>query len=261
MAREDAPRLRRRPRAAGRVGGRARAGPERARPPRRCAASRACSPSAGAAKSTVARKLAAIRTFYRELVERGELEANPADLVSSPKQDSYLPKVLKPAEVAALLERMPGSTPLELRDRAMFELAYSAGLRAEELVNLDVASADPDAEELRVEGKGGRPGSSRSGEPAWRALERLPRPAGGPALACRATARRCSSRRAAGGCPRPTCGGGCGSSAPRGVQAGSRRTRCGTRSPRTCWREAPTCARSRSCSDMRPSARPRPTLG
>ena len=97
----------------------------------------------GAGKSTVARKLAAFRSFYGSLVERGELEANPADLVSSPKRDEYLPKVLKPGEVAGLLEQMPVSAPLELRDRAMFELAYSAGLRAEELVNLDVTSATP----------------------------------------------------------------------------------------------------------------------
>ena len=58
-------------------------------------------------KSTVARKLAAIRTFYRHMVERGELEANPAELVSSPKKDAYLPRVLKPDEVAELLERIP----------------------------------------------------------------------------------------------------------------------------------------------------------
>src|SRR5215210_3690578 len=92
----------------------------------------------GAMKSTVARKLAAIRTFYRQLVERGELAANPAELVSSPKKDSYLPKVLKPEEVAEMLERIPTKTPLDLRDRALLELAYAAGLRAEELVNLDV---------------------------------------------------------------------------------------------------------------------------
>jgi site-specific recombinase XerD len=126
----------------------------------------------GAMKSTVARKLAAIRTFYRQLVERGELEANPAELVSSPKKDSYLPKVLKPAEVAELLERIPGSTPLDLRDRALFELAYAAGLRAEELVNLDVRSLDADAEEVRVEGKGGRTRVVPVGEHAWRALDR-----------------------------------------------------------------------------------------
>ena len=126
----------------------------------------------GAMKSTVARKLAAIRTFYRQLVERGELEANPAELVASPKKDSYLPKVLKPAEVAELLERIPGSTPLDLRDRALLELAYAAGLRAEELVNLDVRSLDADAEEVRVEGKGGRTRVVPVGEHAWKALDR-----------------------------------------------------------------------------------------
>jgi site-specific recombinase XerD len=126
----------------------------------------------GAMKSTVARKLAAIRTFYRHLVERGELQANPAELVSSPKKDAYLPKVLKPDEVAELLERIPGSTPLDLRDRALLELAYAAGLRAEELVNLDLGSLDADAEEVRVEGKGGRTRVVPVGEHAWRALDR-----------------------------------------------------------------------------------------
>jgi site-specific recombinase XerD len=125
----------------------------------------------GAGKSTVARKLAAIRTFYGLRVERGLLTANPADLVSSPKRDSYLPRVLKPGEVASLLEGIPASNPLELRDRAMLELAYAAGLRAEELVNLDIGSADPDAEEVRVEGKGGRTRVVPGGEPAWRALD------------------------------------------------------------------------------------------
>ena len=126
----------------------------------------------GASKSTVARKLAAIRTFYRQLVERGELPANPADLVSSPKKDSYLPKVLKQDEVAELLDRIPAGTPLDLRDRAILELAYAAGLRAEELVNLDVDSLDPDAEEVRVEGKGGRTRVVPVGEHAWQALDR-----------------------------------------------------------------------------------------
>jgi site-specific recombinase XerD len=124
----------------------------------------------GARKTTVARKLAAIRTFYRYLVQRGEIDANPADLVASPKRDSYLPRVLKPAEVAALLERIPGGSPLDLRDRAMFELAYSAGLRAEEIVSVDVDGLDPDSEEVRVEGKGAKTRVVPVGEPAWRAL-------------------------------------------------------------------------------------------
>ena len=126
----------------------------------------------GAARSTVARKLAAVRTFYRQLVEREELEANPADLVARPKKDSYLPRVLKPSEVAALLERIPATSPLELRDRALLELAYAAGLRADELVKLDTGSVDPDAEEVRVEGKGGHTRVVPAGEHAWRALDR-----------------------------------------------------------------------------------------
>jgi site-specific recombinase XerD len=126
----------------------------------------------GAAKSTVARKLAAIRTFYRQLLERREIDSNPADLVSSPKKDAHLPQVLKPAEVVELLEAIPGSTPLDLRDRAMFELAYAAGLRAEELTGLDTTSIDPDAEQVRVEGKGGRTRVVPAGEHAWRALDR-----------------------------------------------------------------------------------------
>jgi integrase/recombinase XerC/integrase/recombinase XerD len=124
----------------------------------------------GASKSTVGRKLAAIRSFYRVMVERGRLEASPADLVSTPKPDSYLPSVLKPAETSDLLGSMPTSTPLQVRDRAIFELAYSAGLRAQELVSLDLESLDSDAEELRVEGKGGRTRVIPAGEPAWRAL-------------------------------------------------------------------------------------------
>jgi site-specific recombinase XerD len=125
----------------------------------------------GCSKTTVARKLAAIRTFYRSLMERREIEANPADLVATPKRDSYLPRVLKPGEVADLLQRIPASTPLELRDRAMFELAYAAGLRAEEIVNLDLTDLDADGEELRVNGKGGKTRIVPAGEHAWRAIE------------------------------------------------------------------------------------------
>jgi len=136
----------------------------------------------GASRSTVARKLAAVRTFYRALLERGEIESSPADLVASPKPDSYLPTVLKSAEASDLLGGMPASTPLELRDRAIFELAYSAGLRAEELVGVDVTDLDPDGEELRVHGKGGRTRIVPAGEPAWRALEAYTE-RGRPALA------------------------------------------------------------------------------
>ena len=126
----------------------------------------------GASRSTIGRKLAAFRAFYRHLVERGTLEANPGDLVASPRRDSYLPRVLRSGEVAELLERVPVIGPLDIRDRALLELAYSAGLRAQELVDLDVGSVDADAEEVRVEGKGGKTRVIPAGEPAWKALER-----------------------------------------------------------------------------------------
>src|SRR3954451_20784620 len=143
----------------------------------------------GLSKTSVARKIASTRGFYRHLVERGELQANPADLVATPKKDSYLPRVLKPGEVADVLDRIPARSPLELRDRAMFELAYGAGLRAEELVNLDVTDLDADGEELRVSGKGSKTRIVPTGEPAWRALQRyLDR--GRPALASRSAGSR-----------------------------------------------------------------------
>ncbi len=125
----------------------------------------------GGSRSTVARKLAAIRAFYRVLVERGELEASPGDLVASPKRDSHLPTVLSSGEVGELLDSMPVATPIDLRDRALFELAYSSGLRAAELVDLDVTSLDRDGEELRVEGKGAKTRIVPAGEQAWNALD------------------------------------------------------------------------------------------
>ena len=125
-----------------------------------------------AVAATVARKLAALRALYRALREHGVVAQNPADLIPAPKRPRTLPRVLRPDEMAAVLDRIPASTPLELRDRALFEVAYASGLRAEELVTLDVVSVDFDAEELRVEGKGSKTRIVPAGEPALRALAR-----------------------------------------------------------------------------------------
>jgi integrase/recombinase XerC/integrase/recombinase XerD len=131
---------------------------------------------AGQAPTTVARKLAALRGLFRAQMRAGTRDENPADLLSSPKRSQHLPRVLKASEVAALLDRIPATGPLELRDRALFELAYACGLRAEELVTLDVSSVDFDAELVRVEGKGDKTRLVPAGEHALRALERyLPR--------------------------------------------------------------------------------------
>lgn len=126
----------------------------------------------GQAPTTVARKLASLRALFRSLVEHGELEQNPADLLSAPRRAQRLPRVLKPDEVAALLDRIPADTALAVRDRALFELAYASGLRAEELVRLDVASVDFEDEQVRVEGKGDKTRLVPVGEPALRALAR-----------------------------------------------------------------------------------------
>jgi integrase/recombinase XerC/integrase/recombinase XerD len=124
----------------------------------------------GAAPRTMARKLASIRSLFRSLLEHGEVASNPADLLPAPRLPQTLPTTLKPADVAALLERIPASTPLEQRDRALFELAYSSGLRAEELVDLDTSSIDFDAEQVRVEGKGSKTRFVPAGEHALRSI-------------------------------------------------------------------------------------------
>ncbi len=126
----------------------------------------------GISKAGVARKLAAIRAFYGALVRSGAAASNPADLVATPKQDRKLPRVLSREEMQNLLDGIPAGTPLEMRDRAMLELAYSCGLRAEEVVNLNLDSPDFDGERLRIEGKGGKTRLVPMGEPAQAALTR-----------------------------------------------------------------------------------------
>ncbi|HKG35660.1 MAG TPA: tyrosine recombinase XerC [Solirubrobacterales bacterium] len=126
----------------------------------------------GAAPATVARKLASIRSLYDFLVRTERVGQNPADLVSAPKRGGRLPKVLSREQVAELLDRIPAGTPLEVRDRAMLELAYSCGLRVEEITSLDLGAMDFDSERLRVLGKGGKERIVPVGEPAQKALER-----------------------------------------------------------------------------------------
>ncbi len=156
----------------------------------------------GIAPATIARRLAALRGLFRVQMEVGRRGDNPAELLSSPKKAQRLPRVLKASEVAALLDSIPAATPLDLRDRALFELAYACGLRAEELVNLDLDSVDFDSETVRVEGKGGKTRLVPVGEHARRALERYlagsrPALAGGrpidPALFLSKSGRRLST--------------------------------------------------------------------
>ena len=124
----------------------------------------------GLAPSTVARRLASFRALFGMLRRDGAIQQNPAELLSAPRRARKLPNVLRSDEISALLDRIPATTPLELRDRAVFELAYAGGLRVAELTDLDVASVDFDGEQVRVEGKGGKTRIVPIGEPAIRAL-------------------------------------------------------------------------------------------
>jgi tyrosine recombinase XerC len=122
------------------------------------------------AKASIARKLAATRSFGEHLVATGVAAQNPADLLPTPKRARRLPRVLGREETAALLERIPAGGPLEVRDRALFEVAYSCGLRAEEIVSLDLGDVDFESETIRVTGKGNKTRVVPVGEPAQRAL-------------------------------------------------------------------------------------------
>jgi integrase/recombinase XerC len=136
----------------------------------------------GLARASVSRKLAAVRSFHDHLTRTGAAQQNPAELLPMPKKESRLPRVLGPDEIARLLDRIPASGPLEVRDRAMLEVTYASGLRAEEIVNLDADAVDFDSEALRVTGKGSKTRIVPMGEPAQRALDRYLRQAR-PALA------------------------------------------------------------------------------
>jgi site-specific recombinase XerD len=142
----------------------------------------------GSSPSTSARKLAALRALFASQREHGLISQNPAELVSTPRKGSHLPRVLSARETAALLDgiavseaggvggpRSPGASDgvggaLGVRDRAMFELAYACGLRAEELVSLRAADVDYDGEQLRVEGKGRKTRFVPVGEQAMAAV-------------------------------------------------------------------------------------------
>jgi integrase/recombinase XerC len=110
----------------------------------------------GYSRATLARKAAAIRSFYRYLAQRGIVATNPASQLSAPKIPTLLPTVLKPGEAEALMEAPVGNDPYLVRDRAILELLYAAGLRVSELCGLDVDDVDLDEQRVRVMGKGGR---------------------------------------------------------------------------------------------------------
>lgn len=126
----------------------------------------------GYAKSTIARRIAALRSWFRFLCRRGALEANPADGLRGPRQDKKLPHFLAENAMEKLLAAPSAKTPLGLRDRALLEALYSAGLRVSELTGLALADLDLDAGLATVRGKGKRERLVFFGPDAMKALKR-----------------------------------------------------------------------------------------
>ena len=124
----------------------------------------------GFVKASIARKLSAIRSFYRYLLREEIIATSPVATTSSPKLDKRLHSFLTIEEINRLLEAPDLSTPQGLRDRALLELLYASGLRVSELVSLNLERVNLDTNEIRVWGKGSKERMVLMGKPAARAL-------------------------------------------------------------------------------------------
>jgi integrase/recombinase XerC len=105
-------------------------------------------------KSSVARKLSAVKRFFRFLLQRGAVAADPASGITTPKKEQQLPAHLSVDDMFRLLDAPAARTPAGLRDRAILEVTYSCGLRVSELVGLNWADIDASLALVRVRGKG-----------------------------------------------------------------------------------------------------------
>ncbi|MDN3478429.1 tyrosine recombinase XerC [Curtobacterium sp. APC 4022] len=147
----------------------------------------------GLARSTIARRSASVRAFTRWASETGVLAVDPGVRLRAPKGAAHLPRVVAQDQVRSMLDglavRAAGDDPAALRDRAVVELLYAAGIRVSELVGLDLGDVDRTRLTVRVLGKGGKERVVPFGVPAHDALEAwLNR--GRPALAAAAAAGR-----------------------------------------------------------------------
>ena len=111
---------------------------------------------AGNKKTTIARKLSALRSFFKYLVKRGVIADNPAESIATPKQDKSIPQYLPVDEMFRLLDSIQTGGILDLRNRAIFETLYSSGIRVSELVGLNVFDVDFGGSIIRVLGKGSK---------------------------------------------------------------------------------------------------------
>ncbi|MDH3627180.1 MAG: tyrosine recombinase XerC [Acidobacteriota bacterium] len=124
----------------------------------------------GLGKSSIARKLSAVRSFLKYAVREGAIDASPAESVPAPKAPKPLPRTLTVDETFALLDGIQTDDPGSLRDRAMLELLYAAGLRVSELVSRDLGDMDLGAGMMRVLGKGNKERMVPFGSKAQKAI-------------------------------------------------------------------------------------------
>ena len=126
----------------------------------------------GRSPATIARRTAAARSFYRHLVLLGARSDNPAAAVALPRKARRLPRTLSPSEAERLIDAAAGTTPRSLRDRALVELLYGAGLRVGEAVGLGKTDVDLEQRLVRATGKGSKERIVPLGRPAADALRR-----------------------------------------------------------------------------------------
>lgn len=137
------------------------------------------------ARTTIARRLACLRSFFRYTTREGLSPNNPAKALRTPRVGRKLPNFLTTEDIVRLLEAPPANTTAGLRDRAILEVMYSAGLRVAELVGVNVEDWDRDANILRIRGKGKKERVTPVGSFAAKALNdwmevRVPSPTGKP---------------------------------------------------------------------------------
>lgn len=125
----------------------------------------------GSSKATVARKLAAIRSFFKYLIRLKVLDASPAEGIRTPKQEKRLPRFLDEREIGKLLDAPSEEDAFPRRDKALLETLYSTGLRVSELVGLDIADIDLRSGTIRARGKGRKERLVPVGSVALAALE------------------------------------------------------------------------------------------
>jgi integrase/recombinase XerD len=126
----------------------------------------------GLSPATIARRVAAVRSFFRHLVLLGTRDDNPAAALELPRRTRRLPRTLSAAEAQRLVDAAAGTTPRALRDHALIELLYGAGLRVSEAVGLEKTGVDLDQRLVRCFGKGGKERIVPLGRPAAESIRR-----------------------------------------------------------------------------------------